>query len=660
MSHLIGRSPVEAFALEIDGQTLSSHWRLLTAREVNEPSENMRHGIAELVHEVRPIGVTIHTRVDDSQFLERWIDIKNRGTQPVVLGRIAPMGGLLWYISDYAERATSANVFELGYFANSSFGFEGDFQWRVLGPGVTRLTNDTGRSGWGIPYFIVRNHLTGESFIAHLEWATNWFMEFTVEQGRSARAQSFLTPYRDAALYFSMGPYAPYPQRILAPGETISSPIVHLGQVHGNLDDCVALLHRHLRESVLAPQVSGRELLVGSGMVVAGDETWLKREIDLAHRLGMEYFFVDAGWYGNEFGQWYDTVGDWNVGPWLREGLEPIRKHIHDRGMLFGLWMEPESIGSRSKLLEQHPDWVMQRDGSPVGQGRLLDWSKPEVREWIEAAIVGVIEQLRPDLFKIDYNTKDIAHEGESLQDGYLENTQWRHTEGLYAVLDRIRSRFPKIVFENCAAGGGRNDLGMVRRFQTSAHSDYTVIPRSLKALNNLTLAYPPHIFKYYFGHWPSYHMYGDVDFQLRTTLFANPIFVGFGRAEDLGEHLEHKIRKYVALYRDFVRPMLPKCRVYHHTGVLPLDKPTAWCVIEYASEDSSKVLVGLFRLNEGAPTEYCFQGRGLNPGYRYRVTQGNSNITYDASGRDLITDGIPVRLESELSSELLCFERLP
>src|SRR5712692_6333646 len=48
--------PIEAFELEIDGQTLNSNWQWVGARTESE-SEERREIVVELVHSVRPVGL---------------------------------------------------------------------------------------------------------------------------------------------------------------------------------------------------------------------------------------------------------------------------------------------------------------------------------------------------------------------------------------------------------------------------------------------------------------------------------------------------------------------------------------------------------------------------------------------------------------------------
>jgi len=659
---MVGRRPVEAFALTVDGHDLASHWRWAGAGEQPLPAGHGegRHAVVHLVHDLRPVEVRVHTLLDGSPFLVRWLEITNTGDRPAALAAVAPWSGLLWHVPAYQSRlpAEATGVFSLGHYSQTGFGHEGDFVWETLRAGTTRRRGTMGRSGWGLPFFLARNEATGEAVMAHLAWSGNWSMEFFVDTEWPPLNDVFARegPPLNAGLFFALAPHATAPQRMIAPGEMVTSPAVHLAFLRGDLDGCVQELHAHLRRSVFAQQPAERGLLIGAGRVVAGDEDWLRREIDMAAETGCEYFVVDAGWYGAKPDSWWTTVGDWQVGHWLPTGLASIRAYVHGQGMLFGLWMEPESIGSDSLLLQERPDWALRRDGELVADGRALDLSQPEVARWVEDEIARVIAEHEVDIFKLDYNT--FIHDGgQHIADEAVENTLWRHYEALYGIIDRVRARFPHIVLENCAAGGGRNDLGLAGRFHVSCQSDWTVPPRSLKALSNLTIALPPEQLRYYFGHIPGYHDYGDLEFQLRVTLFANPIFVGFAPNDaGLDAPLRQHIRRYVDLYKSFMRPILPTCRVFHHTPALALASSPPWCVLEYAAPDATRAYAGIFRLAGGGDSVYHLYPRGLDPRRTYGVTLDNSGVSSEQTGGHLMRDGLRVRLECPLTSELILF----
>ncbi len=69
--------------------------------------------------------------------------------------------------------------------------------------------------------------------------------------------------------------------------------------------------------------------------------------------------------------------------------------------MLFGLWMEPEAVGSKSNLRREHPDWILRTDdGRDVAL--ILDLSHPDAAISLRESILRVIREQQLDFFKID------------------------------------------------------------------------------------------------------------------------------------------------------------------------------------------------------------------------------------------------------------------
>jgi alpha-galactosidase len=144
---------------------------------------------------------------------------------------------------------------------------------------------------------------------------------------------------------------------------------------------------------------------------------------------------------------------------------------------------------------------------------------------------------------------------------------------------------------------------------------------------------------------------------QLRATTMALPILRGLSPTLEEFNPLERDaVRQNVDLYEHVIRPMLKDCRVYHHTPLTPMLEGTPWVVLEYATPDSQKDLGWVFRTDETGEPVYRFVPRGLDLSRTYEVTFSNGGQTIEIPGCLLLQQGIPVRLEGDLTSELLIF----
>lgn len=201
--------------------------------------------------------------------------------------------------------------------------------------------------------------------------------------------------------------------------------------------------------------------------------------------------------------------------------------------------------------------------------------------------------------------------------------------------------------------------MEILRRFQNTEISDWARGPRNIKILYGVTMALPPEICLRTFGtEVAEFALEGDVDFQLRVACLSLPIFRGISPTlDEMNPDLRARIIHHIELYKNFIRPLLPTCRVFHHTGTLPLVEATPWAVLEYASQDATRAVAGVFRTADVGEPTYVFKPHGLNRAKDYRVTFDNTREAVRVAGLQLARDGIEVNLQGNLTSELLLIE---
>jgi alpha-galactosidase len=664
-------APLGAFRLGIEGEELLHGWKWLGAREqadesgLRDEAGAARQVVVELAHGTRPITVRVCTRLDGSDWLVRWLEITNTGKTATAISSVCPLAGRVW-AHRYDEHIPpgAPSPFDAAYSHSTFWGLEGDLWPEPLRPG--RLVFDgerRGKSGWSRPAFWARDLANGHTLVCELAWSGNWQFELDCRMEYARQ---------HAALFFAIGlaPMGVQPLtgpemlRVVEPGETVRTPAVHAGYFECDADGVVQSLHRHVRHVVMPKAPAGAEVEIEANhrgyMNDTESEPGLKRDIEVAAAVGTEMYVVDAGWYGNEPNLWWLNVGDWHAGAWLPNGLEPVVEHAHKRGMRFGLWMEAEAMGANSTLRKEHADWTVVRHGEPVTKGRPLDLARPEIAAWVEAEIVRVIERYKLDMFRLDHN-HDLGLGGTREHAGFVENTLWRYYDALYAIFDRVRARFPAVVLQNCAGGGGRLDLGILQRFHNTELSDWMRQPRGVLIFNGLTMALPPEIGLRTFGTECGEHLLeGDLDSQLRLAFLARPILRGIAPSvEELVPFLKERIAHHVALFKEFIRPLTADCLVFHHTPWLPIRTQTPWCVLEYAAPDKARALVAVFRLLGETKNSYRVRPRGLDRTKRYRVTFDNAGETVELSGHKLVERGLRIELRKPLSSELVLLEAI-
>lgn len=208
-----------------------------------------------------------------------------------------------------------------------------------------------------------------------------------------------------------------------------------------------------------------RPIVINSweAMFFALKEADLIELAELSAELGIELFVLDDGWFGRRDND-KTSLGDWY--PHKKkfpEGLGSFADKIRATGLQFGLWVEPEMINEKSELYKKHPEWAVKIDGRVPSLGRNqleIDFTNSEVRDYIVEALSKIFTDTKLSYVKWDNNRTFSDMYGATL----TEQGEFFHKSvlGLYDVMRRLNERFPEVLFESCASGGNRFDLGML------------------------------------------------------------------------------------------------------------------------------------------------------------------------------------------------------
>lgn len=658
----------QAFDLEADGFSLAWDWDYVGFAQNEETAEGgaeQTHAVVTLKSRVRPLTVEVHTRLDGTPVFSRWLKVKNTGDAPMAIHAAAPFSGGVEVLDgwkDYQQGAPdNEKIYSLGYMDYASWGHEGYFRWHALPNAEFSIAGKYRRDRHRQPFFALRNELLGSTMIAELGWSGGWRFSFDLDaDGASSK------------LALRLELESQKPLILLDPGESFETPAVHIGMLQGELDDAVYAMHTHLRRSVFTlPPARGVLGWIEGGM---GPEHSMSVEdsrhfIDTIAAVGGETFIVDAGWFcppGAECEEWHSRSGDWRPNAErYPNGIAEIRDYAHSKGLLFGMWFDLERIGDRSEAAKEHPEWISRCyvHGYPNSQ---LNMADPQAAAWAEAELSRAITEYGIEVFRLDYNLDTTQLLNRIDRKNGPENAYIRYYQNVYAMYERLRRKFPDVIFENCAGGGGRTDVGFVANFTHTWISDWNVAPRSLAIVNGMTMALPPE--------WcdrlvsgMNCHTRASLDFQVRCTLFGRPSTNDYNAVGSVSNPDQLAfIRHTFDLYKTCIRPYIRDGRIFHHTPELvcghdgaggTVEQPQGTAVLERAAADGSCSVVGVFRLADAGGEEVTtVYPRGLNAAFAYTVTRDNSGETYTAGGAALENEGVRVRLCGSMTSELLIF----
>ena len=123
------------------------------------------------------------------------------------------------------------------------------------------------------------------------------------------------------------------------------------------------------------------------------NEFKLLRLAKKAAEAGIELLVMDDGWFkGRDSDR--TSLGDWVAdSKKLPGGIRRLSKKVHDLGLQFGIWVEPEMISEDSDLYRAHPEYAMQIPGRVQSLGRnqmILDLTNPEVVAYVKDAMRNV------------------------------------------------------------------------------------------------------------------------------------------------------------------------------------------------------------------------------------------------------------------------------
>lgn len=196
-----------------------------------------------------------------------------------------------------------------------------------------------------------------------------------------------------------------------------------------------------------------------------------------AKEVGVELLVLDDGWFGQRDDD-SSSLGDWKPDERkLPRGLHGLAKDLNELGLKLGIWMEPEMVNMASELFRAHPEWVLHHPNRVRSEGRnqlVLDLSRREVQDYIIESVTSVLSSANIEYVKWDMNRALTDAYSAKLPPSQQGEVYHRYVLGLYRVFETITERFPNVLIESCASGGGRFDPALLAWCPQAWTSDNT------------------------------------------------------------------------------------------------------------------------------------------------------------------------------------------
>ena len=271
----------------------------------------------------------------------------------------------------------------------------------------------------------------------------------------------------------------------LKKGETFTTPHTALTYSMRGTNGVSQAFHDWARKYQLRHADKERMILLNSweGVYFNINQEGMDQMMKDIKSMGGELFVMDDGWFGQKYQRLTDnsSLGDWVVDKKkLPNGIEGLLSDAKKNGVKFGIWIEPEMTNTTSELYEKHPDWIIKAPQREAVKGRggtqlVLDLSNPKVQDFV----FGVVDNLLTNFPEIAYikwdaNAPVMNHGSQYLSMNDQSHLYIAYHEGLIKVCQRIREKYPDIVIQDCASGGGRANYGLLPYFDEFWVSDNT------------------------------------------------------------------------------------------------------------------------------------------------------------------------------------------
>lgn len=470
------------------------------------------------------------------------------------------------------------------------------------------------------------NH--GEVIAGALAWSGNFRLQFQMDETSRLNILAGINPYAS--------------ERRLDKGETfITPPMIYTysscgaGQASRNLHDWARKWWCH-DASVMCPTL----LNSWEGAYFDFNTKTITDMIDDTKEMGLELFVLDDGWFGTQYKRDSATqgLGDWSVNTEkLPEGIGYLADYAHKAGLKFGIWIEPEMVNPKSELASTRPDWIVKADGREVTTIRsqwLLDLTNPQVQDFV----FGVFDSTM-QLGDIDYIKWDANRHVESFGSEYLEDQSSffvDYVQGFYSVMKRIREKYPDVLIQACASGGGRVEYGALKYFNEFWTSDNTEALSRNFIQYGTSLIYPAFAIGSHVSAVPNHQSGNTTPLKFRFDVACSGRLGMELQPKDMTEQEKEFSKSAIGSYKKY-RDLILTGDLYRIKS--PYDSD--FYSLMYVSKDKKRAVAFAYCLKyQGRTLTPQLRLHGLDPQKNYRVTELNVNkSSFWGSGRTFSGD---------------------
>lgn len=429
-------------------------------------------------------------------------------------------------------------------------------------------------------------------------------------------------------------------------------------------------LHRWGRKYQIIGGTDTRDILLNSweGVYFNVNQEGMNKMMQDFASIGGELFVMDDGWFGDKYprNDGTSSLGDWVVcKEKLPEGIDALIDEAERNGIKFGIWIEPEMTNTKSELYEKHPDWVLRQPDREPFKGRgetqlVLDLCNPKVQDHV-FNVVDNLMQAHPRIHYMKWDANMSMNNASSL---YLPEDRQSHLyveyhKGLIDVCRRIREKYPELIIQLCASGGGRLNYGFFPYFNECWSSDNTDAIQRLYIQCGMSHFYPANIMAAHVSASPNHQTKRVVPLKFRFDVAMTGRLGMEMKPSDLSEKEREFAKNAIETYKS-IRPVIQQGDLYRL--VTPYEEKPYVSMI-YCTPEKDRAVYFLFRRSFLKDTwEEPRKLAGLDPERNYLIKEINAanpakKVSLDGkivSGRFLMENGFRLNLGQDMSSIVL------
>ncbi|MBO4548196.1 MAG: alpha-galactosidase, partial [Abditibacteriota bacterium] len=358
-------------------------------------------------------------------------------------------------------------------------------------------------------------------------------------------------------------------------------------------------------------------------------------------------YWIDACWFRDGFPS---GVGNYVFCEGFPESFKNISRFLHDKGMKFIVWFEPERIDIGSDtyaFAKDKPGWILENP-NPDDRNRIFNLGNADARKWLAGTIGDFIAENGIDCYRQDFNADPLGFWRTADPDGQKGITENKYVTGLYKYWDELLDRFPELYIDNCSSGGRRNDFETMSRSMPMWQSDTscTGAPQTAMIHQNENAGLHTYLPFHTASTW--WEKAYEVRSAMTSGIIAN-FDVGNPQYEPMLAEKAMKEVKHLSVYWDGSYKALTEI------------KPSETVGFAYQLTKNNRGYVAVFRRAEDEEAVKTIWFADLEPKTVYKLTFTDEiykRWTATKTGRELM-EGISVELPEKRTSMIIEFRAL-